>query len=194
MAPQVPGSGREREPLSSSRLAGARGLRAVLLPAAALALASCGADGPTGPPPVEQGQFRATLSGEYTDTLAGAATMGVLPDGAGKEHFVLILVSSDSRNMLSVSRETADRPETGVHTAGGVGSDFRGVFDQRGSDFELLRTFVTRSGHVRITQSSGAGLRGTFAIVFDGSGPETNVGTRVTLKGEFASACVGACR
>jgi hypothetical protein len=154
---------------------------------AVLAMAGCGDSGTS---PGTTGSFQATVSGEFSAELAGAAAFGIYH----REGFGVAMQPTDATHLLGVGQHAEARPPVGTYEINDpeTASEFFGVYLR--DTTQGLWTFTSVSGELNITTSTPSRLEGWFHMAARGyRAGNTSYQGEVEVDGTFSATCaVGA--
>lgn len=139
------------------------------------------------------GDFEITLTGDITDNFTGASTFAGSTT-ANSVGFGVFLGSNPSGHVVSLLKNSADRPSTGTYQIVDGMTDFEDLNENEfiatyiGTGSGTTTTTLSITGTLRITESSGNRLKGTISFTatgtsFDGTATTTDVD--VTISGSF---------
>lgn len=158
-----------------------------LLLLAPLLAGGCG-DDPVRPGP-DVGSFHATIVGDLSATISGAAVFGFT-----STTFVIALTSADGRYAFVVSRAGA-RPSTGQFDVGAGDDEFTAAitFDptpanDASGDERVFVPLDTGGGRVVLTTSTAGQVSGTLTIHAFDAEEETRT---ITVESTFSARCLG---
>jgi hypothetical protein len=155
---------------------------------AVLAMAGCDDDGTS---PGVGGTFQATVTGEISAELAGAAAFGIY----AREGFGVAMTPTDVTHLIGLGQHAEDRPPVGTYeiTPAEDAAEFFGVYLRETA--QGLWAFTSVSGELEITRSTASRVEGTFQLTARGyRAGDTSYQGEVEISGSFSATCAPGAR